>query len=235
MYHFLFAVLFFCIPLMLQAKLVIGIAGGTGSGKTTLAEKLLDTFSDRAVLIQQDAYYKDLPDIPLTERAKNNYDHPNSIDFDLLEEHIQLLRQDQSVESPVYNFAIHAREKFTKTINSADIIIIEGILLFSLPEIRNLCDLKIFVETDDDVRLLRRIQRDMRERARDFLSIRDQYLKTVKPMHDAFVEPSKRYADIIIPTLVPNDTGLALIVSSLKKDYSFLTEKGKESRLAKHL
>lgn len=225
MNHILFIALFFATPLFLHAKTIIGIAGGTGSGKTTLAEKLIETFPDNAVLVQQDAYYKDLPGVPLHERAKNNYDHPNAIDFDLLQEHILKLKQNEAIESPVYNFATHSREKFTRTIQPAEIIIVEGILLFSVPEVRELCDLKIFVATDDDVRLLRRIQRDLSERARDFVSIRDQYLKTVKPMHDTFVEPSKRYADVIIPTLIPNDAGIALIVSSLKKDYSYLAEK----------
>lgn len=214
----------FAAPLMANTKLIVGIAGGTGSGKTTLAGKLIETFSDRAILINQDDYYKDLRGLTKEEHAKRNFDHPESIDFDLLKKHLLLLKEGQSIEVPVYNFCTHSREPFTQTVNSAEIVIVEGILLFAVPEIRDLCDLKIFVETDDDVRLLRRIERDMQERSRDFKSVRDQYMMTVKPMHDAFVEPSKRHADVIIPTLQRNDNGIALIISGLKKDFGFIAQ-----------
>lgn len=203
-------------PLLASHKLVIGIAGGTGSGKTTLAEKLLKTFADRAILISQDDYYKDRSDLPKEARAKQNYDHPDSIDFDLLNQHILALKDNCEIEKPIYNFREHARERQTQIMRPADIIVIEGILLFAVRETRDLFDFKIFVETDDDVRLLRRIERDMTERARDFVSIRDQYMTTVKPMHDAFVEPSKRFADVIIPTMRHNENGIALIISGLK-------------------
>jgi uridine kinase len=229
MHYFVVLFLFFTLPVLASTKLIVGIAGGTGSGKTTLAGKLLENFSDRAILVNQDNYYKDLSHLTKEERAKRNFDHPESIDFDLLQKHISLLKDDQAIEVPIYNFATSTRESFTQTVESADIIIIEGILLFAVPEIRDLCDLKIFVETDDDVRLLRRIERDMHERSRDFKSVRDQYMMTVKPMHDAFVEPSKRYADVIIPTSQRNDNGIALIVSGLKKDLDFLA-KSKSSR-----
>ncbi len=205
-------------PLSAHTKLVIGIAGGTGSGKSTMSEKLIETFGGRAILINQDDYYKDLSHMTEEERAKQNFDHPDSIDFELLHKHLLQLKDNKPIEVPIYNFCHHAREAHTRTIKSADIIILEGILLFAVPEIRALCDLKVFVETDDDVRLLRRIERDMNERARDFNSIRDQYMTTVKPMHDAFVEPSKRFADVIIPTLTRNDNGVALIISGVKKD-----------------
>ncbi len=231
--RFLFALfVLFYSPLFSSPKLIIGIAGGTGSGKTTLAEKLIDTFADRAILITQDDYYKDLGYLPKEERARQNFDHPDSIDFELLKKHILQLKENNPIEKPRYNFHEHTRENFTQKVNSADIIILEGILLFSMPEIRELCDLKIFVETDDDIRLLRRIERDMNERSRNFDNIRDQYLTTVKPMHDAFVEPSKRYADVIIPTIHRNDNGIALIISSLKKDLDFLAQRqqGKEIR-----
>ncbi|SRR5581483_3245243 len=212
----------FSFPLTASPKLVIGIAGGTGSGKSTLADKLIKTFEDRAILIHQDDYYKDLSYLTEEERAKQNFDHPDSVDFELLHHHLIQLKNNQSVQIPIYNFCHHSREADTHSAHSAEIIIVEGMLLFTMPEIRDLFDLKIFVETDDDIRLLRRIERDMRERARDFHNIRDQYLTTVKPMHDAFVEPSKRYADIILPTLIRNDNGVALIISGIKEDMNCL-------------
>ncbi len=220
-----------CCPFLEASKLVVGIAGGTGSGKTTLAEKLLETFSDRAILITQDDYYKDLTHLEKEDRAKQNFDHPDSIDFELLKQHLIALKQNHSIEKPLYNFCEHARENKTQLVKPADIIILEGILIFAVQEIRELCDLKIFVETDDDIRLLRRIERDMNERERDFLSIRDQYMTTVKPMHDAFVEPSKRYADVIIPTMRRNENGIALIISSLKKDLDFLAQRQQEQKV----
>jgi uridine kinase len=209
-------------PLSANPKLIIGIAGGTGSGKSTMAEKLIETFGDRAILIHQDDYYKDLSYLSKEERAKQNFDHPDSIDFELLYRHLLLLKENKSIEVPIYNFCNHAREMGTHTVPPTDIIIIEGILLFSVPEIRNLCTLKIFVDAEDDVRLLRRIERDMSERARDFQSIRNQYMTTVKPMHDAFVEPSKRYADVIIPTIKRNDNGVGILISGIKKDLDLL-------------
>ncbi|MBI2812046.1 MAG: uridine kinase [Candidatus Melainabacteria bacterium] len=215
---------------MATPRLVIGIAGGTGSGKTTLAERLLETFQDRAVLIKQDDYYKDHSHLTKEQKTKHNFDHPDAIDFDLLKKHLLLLKDNQSIEVPVYNFCTSARELRTQRVNPAEIVIVEGILLFVHPEIRDLCDLKIYVETDDDVRLLRRIERDMRDRARDFQSVRDQYMATVKPMHDAYVEPSKRHADIIIPTVRRNENGVALIVASLKKDLDFLAHHQKRQR-----
>jgi len=204
-------------PLLSTPKLIVGIAGGTGSGKTTLAETILETFSDRAILITQDDYYKDLSHLEESERGKQNFDHPDAIDFALLKEHILQLKENCAIEKPIYNFSHHAREERTQTVIPKEIILLEGILLFAVPEVRDLCDLKIFVETDDDIRLLRRIERDMQERGRTFTNIRDQYITTVKPMHDAFVEPSKRFADLILPTLTRNENGVALIISSLKK------------------
>lgn len=219
-----FVCILMTLPLASETKLVIGISGGTGCGKTTLAEKLLETFSDRAVLISQDSYYKDNSHQSLEQKAKTNFDHPDSLDFALLREHILQLRSGLPVQVPVYDFCTHSRVDQKQLVMPADIVIIEGILLLAVPEIRELCDLKIFLDADHDIRLLRRMERDMRERARDFTSIRDQYLTTVKPMHEAFVEPSKQHADIIIPTVNNNETGLALIVSSLKKDLNFLDQ-----------
>ena len=208
----------FIAPFCANAKLIIGIAGGTGSGKTTMADKLLRTFQDRAVLINQDNYYKDLTHMTEEMRAKQNFDHPDAIDFELLHTHLLQLKENKAIEMPIYDFCHHRRETHTNTVKPADIIVVEGILLFAVPKIRDLLDLKIFVETDDDIRLLRRMERDMQERARDFQSIRDQYTTTVKPMHDSFVEPSKRYADVIIPTLKRNENGVSLIISGINKD-----------------
>lgn len=221
-------------PLTASPKLVIGIAGGTGSGKSTMAEKLIKTFEDRAILVHQDDYYKDLSHMTEEERSKQNFDHPDSVDFELLQNHLIQLKNNQSVEIPIYNFCHHAREIHTNTVKPAEIIIVEGMLLFTVPEIRDLFDLKIFVETDDDIRLLRRIERDMSERARDFDSVRDQYLTTVKPMHDAFVEPSKRYADVIIPTLKRNDNGIALIISGIKEDMDYIASRELEQNRCIH-
>lgn len=206
-------------------KMIIGIAGGTGSGKSTLAEKLLKTFEERAILIHQDDYYKDLAFLTEGERAKQNFDHPDAIDFPLLQSHLSQLKNNAQIEAPVYNFCHHSRESYTHRVAPAEIIIVEGMLLFTIPEIRELFDLKIFVETDDDIRLLRRIERDMSERGREFMSIRDQYLTTVKPMHDAFVEPSKRYADIIVPTIERNDNSVALIISGIDEDTDYVASR----------
>jgi len=199
-------------------KIIVGIAGGTGSGKTTLAQKIQDIFPEQSILICQDSYYKDLSYLPVHERDQRNFDHPDALDFSLLKEQLMVLKQGKAIQKPVYNFHTHTRENFSETVQPAQIIIVEGILLFAVPEVRNLFDIKIFVDTDDDVRLLRRIERDIRERSRDFISIRDQYLNTVKPMHDAFVEPSKKHADLIIPKGGENQTALSVIVSKLKEE-----------------
>lgn len=202
-----------------RPKLIIGVAGGSGSGKTTLAYQLLAIFPDRAVLISQDSYYKDLSYLPHDARAKTNFDHPDSLDFQLLKEHLIALTNDQDVEVPLYNFNTHSRESASRRVTPKDIIIVEGILLFAVPEVRDLFDVKIFLDTDADVRLLRRVERDIKERGRDFQSIYNQYIATVKPMHEAFVEPSKRYADVIIPTFEQNPIALQLLVSHLKEQF----------------
>jgi len=199
-----------------RSKLIVGVAGGSGSGKTTLAQQLLEIFSDRAVLISQDSYYKDLSHLPPTERAKANFDHPDSLDFSLLRTQLEALADDQEIDIPIYNFHSHSREKSCRHIQPQEIIIVEGILLFAVPDIRDLFDIKIYLDTDADVRLLRRVERDIKERGRDFQSVHEQYLATVKPMHDAFVEPSKRYADVIIPTFEKNPIAVQLLVSHLK-------------------
>ncbi len=205
-------------------KILVGIAGGTGSGKTTFAEKIQKAFPVDSVLISQDSYYKDLSHLSWKERAETNFDHPESLDFTLLREHLLSLKNNNSIDQPIYNFQTHSRESYTTKIEPAQLIIVEGILLFAVREIRDLFDLKIFVDTDDDIRLLRRIERDLQERARDFSSVKDQYLSTVKPMHDAFVEPSKQYADVIVPKGGYNQTALGLILAKLNEELEHIRQ-----------
>lgn len=198
--------------------LIIGIAGGTGSGKTTVARSVLDRLAGAEVtFISQDNYYKDHPDMPLTEREKINYDHPLEFDNTLLVAHLKQLRSGRSVEAPVYDFTLHARSEATLRLEPAGILILEGLHVLSDESLRELLDIKVFVDTDPDVRILRRVLRDMSERGRSIQSIYDQYMHTVKPMHDAFIEPSKKYADLIIPEGGHNEVGVELL--------SVLTEK----------
>jgi uridine kinase len=218
--YFILALTLLITPLTAREPLIIGISGGTGCGKTTLAQRIFELFPNDAAMICQDSYYKELTHLSVDERAHTNFDHPDSLDFDLLHKHLQTLKAGKSIEVPIYNYCTHSREQQSESIHPQSIIIVEGILLFAVPEIRDLFDMKIFLDTDDDIRLLRRIERDMRERGRDFKSIRDQYIKTVKPMHDTFVEPSKRFADVIIPSERRNETGLKMIASKLKEELS---------------
>lgn len=212
---------FFCISTLFSSEiLIVGIAGGTGSGKTTLAKKIQDAFPHQSVLISQDSYYKDLSHLLLCDREKTNFDHPDSLDFELLKTHILTLKKGKAIDQPIYNFRTHTRETSTQRVAPNQVIIVEGILLFAVPEVRNLFDIKLFVDTDDDVRLLRRIERDIHERSRSLTSVRDQYLATVKPMHDAFVEPSKQHADLIVPQGGENVTALSLIISKLREEVS---------------
>jgi uridine kinase len=181
--------------------LVIGIAGGTGSGKTTVTQKVLERLrvQDNVVVIQHDSYYKDISAYPGLTPDKINFDHPDSLETSLLVRHIKELKKELPVEQPIYNFTTHSRLKDTRRLGPKDIIIIEGILIFVDKELRDLMDIKIFVETDADERLLRRIRRDILERGRSIESVMNQYVSTVKPMHLEFVEPSKHWADIIVP------------------------------------
>ncbi len=198
--------------------ILIGVAGGSGSGKTTVAHKLVKAFSaEDAILVEQDAYYRELKNMNLEERAKVNFDHPNSIEFELLGKHLKSLIGGKSIERPKYNFTTHMREKETVRIEPSKIIVVEGILILAIPEIRELFDVKIFVDTDADEMILRRMERDIKERGRDFESIKNQYLKTVKPMYLEFCEPSKRYADIIIPRGGENEIAIEMIVNNLKR------------------
>ncbi len=179
--------------------LFIGIAGGSGSGKTTIAQAVVDTLGGQVAMVQHDAYYRHTPELSFDERARVNYDHPASLETELLVEHLMALRGGKSIEKPVYDFAEHLRSPETVTVAPARVILIEGILVLFEPELRTELDLKIFVDTDPDLRLARRIERDIEERGRTVRAVIDQYFATVRPMHLEFVEPSKRYADLIIP------------------------------------
>ncbi|MDH8677089.1 uridine kinase [Fusibacter bizertensis] len=184
----------------MSKPVVIGVSGGTGSGKSTVAKAIFKSLPDENILIiEQDAYYKDQSELTYEERVKTNYDHPLAFDTGLLIEHIKQLCEHQSIEKPIYNFSKHNRETETICIQSKDIIIIEGIMILEDERLRNLMDIKIFVDTDADVRIIRRITRDINERGRTLDSVIEQYLTTVKPAHEQFIEPTKKYADIIIP------------------------------------
>ncbi len=197
--------------------LVVGIAGGTGSGKTTVINAIIERVTtERIAWLQHDQYYRDQSDKPLVERARVNYDHPDSLETELLVEHLKQLRAGRPVETPIYDFSHHNRTKGTRRVEPRPVILVEGILIFVDPELRHLFDVKIFVDTDADIRLIRRLQRDMAERGRTFESIIRQYQDTVRPMHLEFVEPSKRYADVIVPEGGFNTVALDMIVSRVQ-------------------
>jgi len=200
----------------MNKPVVIGIAGGTGSGKTSIAKAIKKQVEEHVTVLTQDSYYKSFPDLPLKERHMINFDHPSTYDTKLLIEHIQNLVRNVPIEMPIYDFTTHLRKKETIQQNPAKIIIVEGILLFENEELRSLMDIKIFVDTDADIRIIRRIDRDIKERGRTLQSTIDQYLATVRPMHNEFVEPSKRFADIIIPEGGHNKIGIDMIVSKIK-------------------
>lgn len=208
--------------------IVVGIAGGTGSGKTSVTKAIIEDLKRsniNAILLEQDSYYKRNDHLTFEERTLLNYDHPDSIDFDLLKEHIIKLTKGEAIEKPIYNFAEHNRSNETEYIDPANIIIVEGILILAVEKLRDLFDAKIFIDTDDDERLLRRIERDLNERGRDFENIKNQYINTVKPMHLEFVEPSKRYADVIIPRGKENKVGIKMVASRLRYLFNNLTKK----------
>ena len=200
-----------------QTPLVIGIAGGSGSGKTTVAQEILNRVGpSRIAFLQHDAYYKDLSGLPPTQRAAVNFDHPNSLETDLLTRHIEMLKNDQQVELPIYDFANHSRTDETFSVVPRGVVLVEGIFIFSEPDLRNIFDVKIFVDTDDDIRFIRRLKRDIAERGRTTDSVVKQYLNTVRPMHLEFVEPSKRYADVIIPEGGHNAAALDMVVARIE-------------------
>jgi uridine kinase len=196
--------------------MVIGIAGGTGSGKTTLTEHLRDRFGDSVSVVYHDNYYKRHDELTYEERSRLNYDHPDAYDTDLMIEHLDRLRSGLPVECPVYDYTIHNRSDKTITISPAKVILVEGILIFENAALRDRMDIKIFVDTDADVRILRRIRRDVQSRGRSLESVIDQYLTTVKPMHEQFVEPSKRNADIIVLEGGHNLVALDMIVERVR-------------------
>jgi len=200
----------------MNKPVVIGIAGGTGSGKTSIAKTIKKQVEEHVTVLTQDSYYKSFPDLPLKERYKINFDHPSTYDTDLLIMHIKSLMKYAPIEMPIYDFSTHLRKKESIQQNPAKIIIVEGILLFENKKLRNLMDIKIFVDTDADIRIIRRIDRDIKERGRTLQSTIDQYLATVRPMHNEFVEPSKRFADVIIPEGGHNKIGIDMIVSKIK-------------------
>ena len=194
--------------------LVIGIAGGSGSGKTTVAQEILQRVGpDRIAFLQHDSYYKDLSGLPPTQRAEVNFDHPNSLETELLIEHIAALRDGKAVEVPIYDFSTHSRTAKTFTVQPRRVILVEGILIFTEAALREMFDVKIFVDTDSDLRLIRRLERDIAERGRTAQSVIKQYQSTVRPMHLEFVEPSKRYADVIIPEGGFNTAALDMVVA----------------------
>ena len=201
----------------MEKPILIGITGGTGSGKSTIAEALYSNFSkDRITMIQQDMYYKDQSHLSMEERVKTNYDHPMAFDNDLLVEHLQKLIKGEAIEKPRYDFTIHNRAKDTTTVEPREIIIVEGILILEDERIRDLLDIKVYVDTDADIRILRRLVRDIDERGRTVESVIDQYLKMVRPMHMEFTEPTKRYADIIIPEGGHNYVAIDILMAKIR-------------------
>ncbi len=195
---------------------IIGIAGGSGSGKSTVARRIADALTPAKVaFLDMDAYYKHRSDLSIEERRKLNWDHPDAFDLDLLSAHLMALADGKAIDKPVYDFVTHLRAEQTVHIEAADVIVVDGILLFVDERVRSRCDVKVFVDADADVRLIRRIRRDMAKRGRPLEEILDQYLTTVQPMHLQFVEPSKRYADIIVPRGGHNAVAIDLIINTI--------------------
>ena len=197
--------------------LVIGIAGGTGSGKTTLMDNLMQRFGDQVTVLSHDNYYRRRDDMTMEERSKVNYDEPAALETDLMVKHLEQLRRGESIECPVYDFAQHNRSNKTTTIVPKRVIIVEGILIFENEALRDLMDIRIFVDTDADVRLGRRILRDVEERGRTLQSVLEQYETTVKPMHEKYVEPSKKHANLVVPEGGKNYVALDMILSRIQR------------------
>ncbi len=197
--------------------LVIGIAGGTGSGKTTLLKRLVEHFGGRVTVLSHDNYYKCRDDLSFEERCKLNYDEPDAMDTSLMVYHLEQLRRGEAVECPVYDFAAHNRSKETICLKPRPVIIVEGILIFENKPLRELMDIRIFVDTDADIRLCRRIKRDVNKRGRSLESVLEQYQATVKPMHEKYVEPSKKYADVVVPIGGKNPVALDMIIGHIQR------------------
>jgi len=207
----------------MKTPLLIGITGGSGCGKTTIVSRIFQSVPESSIaIIEQDCYYKDQSNIPYEKRSQNNYDHPNAFDTELFIEHIMALKNGQAIDKPIYDYEIHNRKKETELVSPRDIIIVEGLLIFFDERIRNLLDMKIYVDTDADIRLIRRIIRDMHERGRSVDSVITQYLNTVRPAHEQFIEPSKKYADIIVTEGGNNLVAIDMLVTKIK---AFMEEK----------
>lgn len=198
--------------------LIIGICGGTGSGKTTVVNKILEILpADHVVILSQDSYYKDNSHVPVEDRKFINFDHPDSIEFDLLLDHIEQLKNGKNIQKPIYSYITCTRDSVTIPVHSKEVIIIEGILLFSDERIRNICNVKVFVDAPPDERLLRIIKRDIIERGRPVEQTLERYLETVKPMHEQFIEPTKRFADIIVPLGGENMIAINILASTIRQ------------------
>jgi len=195
----------------------LGVAGGTGSGKTTFTRNILDALGGKVAVIQHDWYYRDRSDMSKEDRAKINYDHPKALETGLLIRHLKSLQRWNKVTTPLYNFVTHTRMKAGEKIEPTPVIIVEGILIFADEKLRDLFDLRIFVQTESDLRLLRRLKRDMTDRGRSFDNSVNQYLETVRPMHQMFVEPSKQHSDIIVPASQPNEKAIKMIVDMIQR------------------
>ena len=199
--------------------LVVGIAGGTGSGKTTVVRKIIEKLPKNSVaVLSQDSYYKDQSHLPLEERQKINFDHPNAIEFDLLIDHIKKLKKGEPIHQPIYSYVTCTRAKETILVEPKEVVIVEGILVLAVPELRELFDIKVFVDADADDRLIRVIHRDIEERGRDVATVLRRYQQTVKPMHEQFIEPSKKYADLIVPEGGNNTVAIDILVSIIEKN-----------------
>jgi len=210
--------------------LIIGIAGGSGSGKSTVATNVADLLTTSSVaFIDMDAYYKNFPSLSLDERKRLNWDHPDAFDYDLLYSHLEALSRRKSIEKPEYDFVTHLRRAERTHVEPADVVVIDGILLFVDARVRDLCDMKVFVDADADIRLIRRIERDTHVRGRPLDEIIEQYLSTVQPMHNEFVEPSKRYADVIVPRGGHNSVAIEMIVAKIQRRLQRVTD-GAEAR-----
>ncbi|MDQ0231548.1 uridine kinase [Metabacillus malikii] len=202
---------------MKKKPIVIGVAGGSGSGKTSVTKAIYEHFKGHSILmLEQDFYYKDQSNVPFEERLKTNYDHPLAFDNDLLLEHLNALLDHKSIHKPIYDYKLHTRSKDVMLVEPKDVIILEGILILEDKRLRDIMDIKLFVDTDADLRIIRRISRDMKERGRSFDSIIEQYLSVVRPMHNQFIEPTKRYADIIIPEGGHNYVAIDLMVTKIQ-------------------
>lgn len=200
-----------------KRPVIIGVTGGSGSGKTSVSRAIFDSLNGHSLLmIQEDSYYKNQDDISFDERVKVNYDHPNAFDTDLLIEQLGDLLEWKAIDIPFYDYVQHTRSKQTVHVEPKEVIIVEGILVLNDPRLRDLMDIKIFVDTDDDIRIIRRIQRDLEERGRSLQSVIDQYLSTVKPMYHQFIEPTKRYADIIVPEGGENQVAIDILVTKVR-------------------